>query len=189
MVGAVVWAVIDPVASLLAMALWLRLWLSWERVGGYHPIVRVTRQLTQWLVGPLQRLLPTRGRLDAAALILSALIAVLHVLVMLALFAQSAGALSAPSLTRAASLLLLVLAQWISWAVYVVMGVVLIQAVLSWFAPHHPLGSALGMLSDPLLRPIRRRLPSPAGLDLSPLVLLIVLQVLLTLLQQGVHRV
>jgi len=109
MVGAVVWAVIDPVASLLAMALWLRLWLSWERVGGYHPIVRVTRQLTQWLVGPLQRLLPTRGRLDAAALILSALIAVLHVLVMLALFAQSAGALSAPSLTRAASLLLLVL--------------------------------------------------------------------------------
>jgi len=187
MLGSIVWAVLDPVASLLAMALWMRLWLSWARVSNFHPVARVTQQITQWLVGPLQRMLPLRGRLDAAALILSALIAVLHVLAMLALFSQPAAVLAAPPVTRAAALLLLGLAQWISWAVYVVMAVVLIQAVLSWFSPHQPLSTPLAMLSDPLLRPIRRRLPSPAGLDLSPLVLLILLQVLLTVLRQGVR--
>ena len=187
MFGTVIWAVLDPVASLLGMVLWLRLWFFWARVSRIHPIVRLSLQLTQWLVGPLQRLLPIQGRLDTAALILSALVAVLHVLAMRALFVQSATVLSSPFFTGAATLLLLALAQWISWAVYVVMGVVLVQAVLSWFSPYHPLSGPLATLSDPLLEPIRRWLPTPSGFDLSPLVLLIVLQALLTVLRQGLR--
>ena len=60
---------------------------------------------------------------------------------------------------------------------------ILIQVVLSWIAPdtYNPMTSILRSLCGPLLRPVRYRLPSPGGLDLSPLVVLIVLQLILML--------
>lgn len=61
---------------------------------------------------------------------------------------------------------------------------ILIQALLSWLSPGHfsPATSILWSLNEPLLRPVRKRLPTIAGLDLSPVVLLIVLQVITLLL-------
>ena len=57
----------------------------------------------------------------------------------------------------------------------------LISAVLSWVSPGNPLGSILGALTRPFLQPIQRVMPPIANVDLSPLVLLILLQVVLML--------
>jgi YggT family protein len=67
--------------------------------------------------------------------------------------------------------------------IYVFIVAILIQVVLSWIAPdtYNPMTSILRSLCAPLLRPVRHRLPSPGGLDLSPLVVLIVLQLILML--------
>ena len=54
-----------------------------------------------------------------------------------------------------------------------------VYVVLSYFMdPYHPVRLALGRIMEPLLRPIRRILPQTGGIDFSPLVLLILIQVL-----------
>jgi YggT family protein len=60
--------------------------------------------------------------------------------------------------------------------------VVLIAAALSWVNPHAPAASVFFGLADPFLRPIRRVLPNIANVDLSPLVLILILQILLLVL-------
>jgi YggT family protein len=68
--------------------------------------------------------------------------------------------------------------------VYMIMGIVLISAVFSWVNPHAPLAPLFFSLSEPFLRPFRRIIPPIANVDLSPLVLLLVLQVLLMFIGQ-----
>lgn len=62
--------------------------------------------------------------------------------------------------------------------------VVLVAVVLSWLRldPRHPLVTITQTLTEPVLAPIRNVLPPMGGLDLSPMVLLIALQILKDLL-------
>jgi YggT family protein len=62
------------------------------------------------------------------------------------------------------------------------MAAVLIQAVLSWFQTYTPLASVLSAITRIFLRPVRRIVPPLGGIDLSPLVLLVILQVILIML-------
>jgi YggT family protein len=62
---------------------------------------------------------------------------------------------------------------------YVAMAAVILQAVLSWIAPFSPLAPVVDSLTRPMLRPIQRRVPTVGNVDLSPLVLLILLQLIL----------
>lgn len=66
--------------------------------------------------------------------------------------------------------------------IYLVFAVVLGSAVLSWVSPHAPLAPLLHSIAAPFLRPFRRVIPSIANVDLSPLVLLLVLQIVLMVL-------
>ncbi len=55
---------------------------------------------------------------------------------------------------------------------------VFIYALLSYFMDHyHPVRRALGQVVEPLLAPIRKNIPPAGGLDWSPLILIILLQV------------
>jgi YggT family protein len=69
----------------------------------------------------------------------------------------------------------------IKLSLYLLIGVVIVQAVLSWFSPYHPARPFFDVLSRPFLRPFQRVIPLIGGVDLSPLFLLIVVQVLLML--------
>ena len=66
--------------------------------------------------------------------------------------------------------------------VYLLMGAVIITALLSWINPYAPLAPVFDAISRPFLRPLQRLIPLIGGVDLSPLVLLFVLQILLSLL-------
>ena len=71
----------------------------------------------------------------------------------------------------------------VKWSLWLLTALVLLQAVLSWVNPYAPIAPALNALTRPFLEPIRRFVPLIGGVDLSPLVLILVVQVLLTLLQ------
>ena len=62
-------------------------------------------------------------------------------------------------------------------------GLLIIQAVLSWMQTSSPVQHVLNQLTDPLLKPIRRLIPLVGGIDLSPLVALLLLQVLAMVIQ------
>ena len=71
----------------------------------------------------------------------------------------------------------------LKWGVNLVLWLTLIQVILSWVNPMAPVMPVLQTLTAPLLDPIRRLLPTPGGLDFSPLVVLILAQVLIMVLE------
>ena len=76
----------------------------------------------------------------------------------------------------------------VQWSVFLLIIVVIAHAVLSWVNPHAPIGPTLDALSRPFLAPIRRLIPLVGGVDLSPLVLIIGLQVILAFIQNSIGR-
>ena len=80
----------------------------------------------------------------------------------------------------------------ITTAASILMVAVIVQAILSWVNPYSPIGPLLNSLTQPFLRPLQKRVPMVANVDLSPLVLIIVLQLILMLpvawLEMGVSR-
>ena len=79
-------------------------------------------------------------------------------------------------------ILAIAMVELLRFSVYILIGVVLFSAVLSWVNPHAPLAPLFNNLSRPFLRPFQRLIPPIAGVDLTPLVLLLVLQIVLMLL-------
>lgn len=167
---------LGTVAGLLGSALLLRIYLGWLRVSRSNPLALFSVALTEWLVAPLRRLLPLRGRWEPAALVAALAVAVVFVLLMVVV--QFSGAwhwyLFVPSV-----LLLL-----IHWALYLMMALVLANVVLSLVNPHAPLAPTFDILTRPFLAPLRRIIPPVGGFDLSPLVLIVIVQVGLLVLDQ-----
>jgi len=64
-------------------------------------------------------------------------------------------------------------------AVYILIGALILQAVLSWINPYSPLAAPAHQLTRPLLDPLRRFIPLISGIDLSPLVAILLLQAVL----------
>jgi len=66
-------------------------------------------------------------------------------------------------------------------SIYVFMGAIIVQAVLSWFGRYHPMAPFFDALSRPFLRPIQRAVPLIGGVDISPVLVLIAFQLILML--------
>jgi len=77
----------------------------------------------------------------------------------------------------AATFALWVLLRLISTMLYLYMLSIFLYVILSWIAPggYHPISRVLMDLNEPLLRPVRRFLPAIAGLDLSPMLVIILI--------------
>ena len=67
-------------------------------------------------------------------------------------------------------------------SIYLLIGALLVQAVLSWISPYSPLSQPVAQLTRPVLRPIQRFLPPIGGVDLSPLIAIVLAQLLLMFL-------
>jgi len=74
---------------------------------------------------------------------------------------------------------MIILAQIIHRLIQLCVLVVLVQAILSYFVdPYHPVRSFIDRLVNPFLAPIRRVIPLIGNFDFSPLVLIVLLQIL-----------
>ena len=62
--------------------------------------------------------------------------------------------------------------------------VVIASSLLSFFLPpYHPVREALGRIVDPFLNPIRSSMPSAVGLDFSPLILILIIELITNFLR------
>ncbi|MEB0134494.1 YggT family protein [Actimicrobium sp. CCC2.4] len=165
--------IIDTVAGMLAGMLLLRFWMQAIRLRPPNQVAHFIFQLTDWLVLPLRRVLPGLGGYDWSSLVGALLIAMLATAVEVAL-------LSGFDVSLLLALTLMRVGQWI---LYGFMGMILISAVFSWVNPQAPLAPFIAALSDPLLRPVRRIVPMIGNIDLSPLVVLLLLQIAMQLLR------
>ena len=164
---------------LLVPAALLRFYMQWRRIPFRNPLGSFVCAITDWLVLPLRRVLKGALGFDwaslAAAMMFEWGLAALFDVVSarFALFTSSA-ALTAWIVGGGFGLL--------TTAINMMIFITIIAAVLSWMRADNPLGDVLDALAAPWLRPIRRRLPMAGGFDLSPLVLIVLLQIALVIL-------
>ena len=164
--------VLDVVFGLFTYALLLRFVMQWLRAPFRNPVGQAVVALTDWIVKPLRRVLPGFKGIDWASLVATYVFQFLWLLAYALLFGGFALAGAGVAFLLAATVVALVKA-----ALWLLIVVVIAQAVLSWVAPDGPLSGLLNALTFPFLRPIRRVLPPIGGvLDLSPLVVIVIAQ-------------
>lgn len=173
---------IDTVGSFLVFLLLARFHFQWLRISFRNQIGAFVIALTNWVVLPARRVLPGLAGLDLPALLIAwivqaATLAVVHVL-------RGYGFGGSPG-TAAAIFSGLALFDLLRYSLYLLIFALIMQAVLSWTNPESPFGSMFDAMVRPFLRPIRRRVPPVANIDLSPLLLIVLLQVLLIPLAYG----
>lgn len=171
--------ILESLVGFLTTLLLFRFYMQLFRVSFGNQIGGFVLHLTNWLVLPLRRIIPSAAGLDLASLLPAFL---LQAVLMIALISVRAGV----SILTPDIALLIVFRAFIAIlriSVYLLMGVLILQAILSWVNPYSPLSRPLTQMTHPFLQPIRRIIPPLSGIDLSPLVAILLAQVVLVFLQ------
>jgi len=172
MLNQIITLVLQVAFGLVVGTCLVRLYMQYQRVAlsarSGNPLGPFIFALTDWLVLPLRRVIVPFGRWDMASLI-GAYLMELALFALLWLLAGAHGSVGLIAVAAAFGVLRL--------AVSGLTGMVMVYAVLSWVRSDSPMTGLLERLVAPLLGPIRRFVPLVGGLDLSPLVLLVLLQV------------
>ena len=167
---------IDVFFGLLTYALLLRFVMQFMRAPFRNPLGQAVMALTDWIVKPLRKVLPGYRGVDWASLV-AAFVFQFAWLFALQLAFGRAFALLGIGLAFLLVTTVIALVKALLWLVIVV---VFAQAILSWVAPDGPVAGVLNALTFPLLRPVRRVVPPIGGtLDLSPLIVIVIAQLLL----------
>ncbi|MEI8297315.1 MAG: YggT family protein [Pseudomonadota bacterium] len=162
---------VDSVMALVVGAFLLRLLLQWVRTDFRNPLAQAISRLTNPIVIPLRRALPSIGRTDTAAVVAVLAAEMVKILLLMLLGGGFAGI---------GSFVLLVALDLTNTTLLLYQFSVFIFVLLSWVSSdgYNAAGRIFGDLTAPLLRPLRRALPELGGLDLSPVAALLLLQVL-----------
>jgi YggT family protein len=173
---------IELVFGLLLLAVALRFLLAWVRADFYNPVSQFIVTITNPLLRPLRRVIPGYAGVDWPSLVL-----------MLALKMGELAVLAfvaAGRLYAFPGLLTLTIAGILQLIIYIFMFAIIIQVVLSWISPgaYNPVTVLLYRLTEPLLRPARRLAPPIAGLDFSPVIVIVLLQLSVILLVKPLIR-
>lgn len=173
--------ILQTAAQLLGGIFLLRFLMQWARVPFRNPIGQFVVAASDWAVLPLRRVVPGLWGVDLSSLLLAWLVQ--YAYYMLAFAASSIGgfeALVTPAVIGTVALAALI--ETARLFLYLIFGIVILTAVMSWVNPYAPMAPVLNALARPFLAPFQRFIPPLGGVDLSPIVLMIVLQLLLGLL-------
>ena len=179
---------IETLFGFFVYLLLLRFYMQWLRAPFRNPIGEFVAVLTNWMVLPARRVVPGLLGLDLASLLLAWLAEVMMWLCLLWLRGLSLAGTPGIALAGLAALGALELARL---SLNLLIGVVIVQVILSWVNPYTPFAPLLGALTRPFYRIFQRFIPPIGNIDLSPLFVLLVAQVLqfpLAALTQSVSR-
>ena len=169
--------VLDALFSLFILAALVRFWMQALRAPTRNPIAQFTMALTDWAVKPLRRVIPGVFNLDWASLVVAW--AFEFLLQFLLLMLMGGSPVENPAVLSV--LMFLAFVKLVRLSIYVFMGAVLIQAVLSWVNPYHPVAPFFNALTNPFLKPLQRAIPPIGGVDITPVLVLIFFQLVLML--------
>ena len=165
--------IVQPLFSLVMLLIAVRFLAQLCGVSGYNPISMTLRRVTNVIVLPLSRLLPSGNRFSPAALLALIVIQV----VVIALMFGLVGQLDAFNVLQALIWSALGAAGLL---VSVIFYSVIAMIVVSFLAPQssHPAVEFIWELTEPVMAPLRQVLPPMGGLDFSPIILFIALNVM-----------
>ncbi len=166
---------VDVLFGLYMMLVLLRLLLQLVRADFYNPVSQFLVRATNPPLKPLRRIIPGWAGIDLASVVL---------LIALQCTALALSHLIIGRNIDPTSLFVLATAELINLTLTVYLITIIAQAILSWVGPatHNPVSGLLYSINEPVLRPFRRFIPAISGIDLSPLVAIITIQLLKFLL-------
>ena len=163
---------IQTLLSLYLLAMLLRFLLQLVRADFYNPICQFLVKVTNPLVLPLRKVIPGFAGLDMASLVLALLLQLAGIVALLLI-----NGLGLPNI-----LLLL------AWSALGVVGLLvniyffalLAMIILSWVAPgsSNPAIYLLFQITEPVMAPFRKALPPMGGMDFSPILVFILINVI-----------
>jgi YggT family protein len=172
---------IDSLFSLYILAVLLRFLLQWCGANYYNPISQFLVKATHPPLKILRRFVPSIGKIDTSALVL---------MLALQMFADFSILLLKGVTINIGALTILSITQLISLLINVFVFAVFARAILSWFNPgaFNAAASILVTLTEPLLDICRKVIPDLGGIDLSPLVALLLLQLAKMVILPPLHE-
>lgn len=165
---------VNALFGIYIFAVLLRFLFQLVRADFYNPLCQAIVTVTNPPLRPMRRYIPAVRGIDTSSVVLLLSLQMLNTWLVAAMVGAS------PALP---GLVVVALAELLSKTVWTFIGAIIIQVVLSWVAQgaYNPVIGVVYALTDPILRPARRLLPPVGGLDFSPLVVIIVLQLILML--------
>jgi len=165
---------LNTFVGLFILALLLRFLVQALRAPTRNPVYGFLAAVTDWIVIPVRRVVPGLWGTDLSTLVLAWLFQVILLAATFALRGTGVGVIP---------LLLLGAIEIAKLSLYILLFAAIAQAVLTWVAPQSPAMPMLNTITRPFLGPFRRRIPPVGNVDLSPIFLLVVIQILIFLLE------
>ncbi len=171
--------IVKTLLELYIITFILRFMLQWVRADFRNPITQFFVRVTNPILIPARRLIPSIGGLDTATIVIVLLLELTVTIVLINL-----TCMGQPLFVQIAGLTLLRLVYLI---LRIYLFVILVYVLMSWInsGSFNPAAGLLASIADPVLKPVRRVIPPIGGLDLSALFALIAIQALTMLLPIG----
>lgn len=157
---------VQTIVGMYAFIVMLRFLLQWVRADFYNPVSQFVVKVTTPILRPLRQVIPGVAGMDIAALVLAWLVKTLELTIVALMVLPDANPLWA---------FIWALPALVSLIINILLFAVLIRVILSWVNPdpYHPVAGLLEKLTEPVMGPARRMLPPIAGLDLSPVLVMV----------------
>ena len=162
---------ISVVFGFLILAALLRLMLAWVRADFYNPVSQFVVKVTNWAVLPLRRMIPAMGKLDSGTVVFLVVVQIIELVLIALVSGYSLHLIGLP---------VWALGELLGLTITVFVVSIFIEIILSWISPgnYNSMTDVMMRFNQPLLNPVRRLMPDTGGFDLSPLVVLVGLQLL-----------
>ncbi len=163
-------------SALIGFAIYIvlmRFWMQWVRADFRNEVGDFVIRATNPIVIPARRILPPIGTIDTATIALAYLICVIKITVIIQILGDRLG----DNQIETWWYFLWGLGLLLRSSIYLFLAAIFISIIASWFArgTYHPILSVARTISEPILAPARRIIPAIAGLDLSPILVILFL--------------
>lgn len=169
---------VNALVGLALYAVLLRFWLQWVRGDFRNEVGQFLITVTNPVVVPLRRILPSMGTIDTATLVLAFLVAMLKI-----------GLLSVIQgfMPPILNMVIFAFAELLRCSIYLFMAALIVSILASWINPnsYNPIIATAQSIGNPLLTPFRRLIPPLGGLDISPIFVFLLLNLGLQFLQHN----
>ncbi len=162
---------VQVIFGLYTTLVMLRFLLQLMRADFYNPLSQFIVKATKPALNPMRRIIPSVGGLDTASLVLAWIVATIEWLIILAIMGKG----FAPTVA-----MLYAVASLVELVIFIFLFAIAVQAIVSWINPGavNPILGLMHSLTEPLVAPVRRRMPDTGGIDFSPMIVFIGLIVL-----------
>ncbi len=166
---------ISTFATLFCSALFLRAWIFWRRIPYFNPYCAFIYKITDFIVVPVRKIIPSSSNIDFPSLIIAYIICLVQLFLTTKLAVNSIDGLSEVPVDMSI-LPIAALKIFINGLLSMVLWLGIVYAILSWISPLSPFQSFLRALLEPILSAIHQTLPKSlqtAPIDISLMLLMI----------------